>query len=125
MSKDIEMLSELNHQIGEAEDRCDYQWLTCVLAPEFAFQRANKDKDVENKQAYIQRIKGDFEKLSPKNPSPVYKRTTHLTDPVEVYGDRAIVKCVVNYKEKDYHNIRLFVRRDGGWKLLGWANEES
>ena len=42
MSKDMEMLSELNQQIGDAEDRCDYEWLGCVLAPELAFQRANK-----------------------------------------------------------------------------------
>jgi hypothetical protein len=22
-----------------------------------------------------------------------------------------------------FHNLRLFVRREGQWKLLGWANE--
>ncbi len=122
MSKDMEMLSELNQQIGDAEDRCDYERLGCVLAPELAFRRANNV--VENRHDYLQRVKGDFKKLNSENPGPASKRTTHLTDPIEIYGDRAIVKCVVSYKDNDYHNIRLFVRRDGGWKLLGWANEE-
>jgi len=122
MSKDLEMLTALNIDIGNAEDTCDYEWLSCVLAPELAFRRANNV--VENRHDYLQRVKGDFEKLNSEKHEEVSKRTTDLIDPIEIFGDRAIVKCVVNYKDKNYHNIRLFVRRAGGWKLLGWANEE-
>ena len=35
----------------------------------------------------------------------------------------AIVKCTVSVCDQEFHNIRLFVRREGGWKLLAWANE--
>ena len=44
---------------------------------------------------------------------------------IHLYGDRAVVTCIVTMKPggERYHNLRLFVRREGGWKLLGWANE--
>jgi len=51
------------------------------------------------------------------------KRITKIIEPIEIYGNRAIVKCIVKLDGKEYHNIRLFVRHEGVWKLLGWANE--
>ena len=42
-----------------------------------------------------------------------------------IFGDRAVVACVVRQNETDYHNIRLFFRDGYEWKLLGWANEEA
>lgn len=51
------------------------------------------------------------------------KRVTKIIEPIEIYGNRAIVKCIVKFDGKEYHNIRLFVRQEGVWKLLGWANE--
>jgi hypothetical protein len=33
------------------------------------------------------------------------------------------VKCIVTCGEERFHNLRLFVRLEQQWKLLGWANE--
>jgi hypothetical protein len=32
-------------------------------------------------------------------------------------------KCVVTCGTERFHNMRRFVRLDGQWKLLAWANE--
>ena len=48
---------------------------------------------------------------------------TRILEPIEIHGNRAIVECIVTVGARDIHNLRLFVRRDGQWKLLGWANE--
>ena len=32
--------------------------------------------------------------------------------------------CVITQGGKNYHNVGLFVRIEGSWKLLAWANEE-
>ena len=50
-------------------------------------------------------------------------RETVTVEPIEVFGNRAVVQCVVRSGGVKYHNLRLFVRRDGAWKLLAWANE--
>ncbi len=65
--------------------------------------------------AFLQKVK----KKEDSDPS----RETEILEPIEVEGDRAIVKCVVTVGPKKFHNLRLFVRRGGQWKLLGWANE--
>ena len=51
--------------------------------------------------------------------------TTRIIEPIELYGDRAIVRCVVAVGDQHFDNLRLFVRREGSWKLLPWANEPS
>ena len=50
-------------------------------------------------------------------------RRLRVIEPIRIYGHRAVVECVVSTGGRDFHNLRLFVRRDDGWKLLGWANE--
>ena len=35
-----------------------------------------------------------------------------------------ITMTVPDGTKKTFHNIRLFVKFDGQWKLLGWANED-
>jgi hypothetical protein len=63
-----------------------------------------------------------------------YLQTVKPSDPrdttietIEIYGNRAVVRCVVavmsNAGMKRFHNIRLFVKHEGKWRLLGWANE--
>jgi len=122
MSDDNQILTRLNEKIGEVEDACDFNWLNCMIASGFAFRRANGS--IVDKQMYIQKIKDDYEKMAALNKEPEYKRSTRIIEPIEIYGERAIVKCIVSIKDKEYHNIRLFVKgEDGGWKLLGWANE--
>ena len=48
-----------------------------------------------------------------------------IVDPIEFYGNRAVVQCIVKVGNREFHNLRLFVLREGQWKLLGWANEEA
>jgi len=42
-----------------------------------------------------------------------------------VHGARAIVACTVADAGISTHNLRLFAKEDGVWKLLGWANEPA
>jgi len=109
--QDERQLKELNEGIDDAENRGDRTWLAGILAPKLAFQRANDARTIDDHDAFLQKVEkgGD--------------RVTRIIEPIQVYGDRAIVQCVVTMGGKKYHNLRLFVRRDGGWKLLGWANE--
>ncbi len=108
---DQQALRELNLQIGDAEDRGDREWLATVLAPSLAFQRADPARTIDDRSAFLEKVK------------PGGTRVTRIVEPIELYGGRAIVKCVVRVGEQEFHNVRLFVRREGGWKLLGWANE--
>jgi hypothetical protein len=108
MSTDVEMLKQMNIEIGEAETRGDHKWLAGVLAPELAFSRASGA--VDDAGRYLQKVAGSN------------KRATEV-ESVEVLGNRAIVKCIVAQDGKKYHNLRLWIRREGKWLLLGWANE--
>ena len=122
MPDDYQILTRLNERIGEAEDECDYNWLNCALASGLAFRRANGS--IVDKETYIQKIKADSDNMIEHNTESENKRTTKIIEPIEIYGERAVVRCVVRLKDKEYHNLRLFVKgEDGGWKLLGWANE--
>ncbi len=110
---DAETLMQLNMQIGEAESRGDRDGLDGVIASRLAFQRAD-GVTVDDRAEFLSKIKaGD-------------SRQTRI-ESIDIIGDRAIVKCVVTLKsagaDKSYHNLRLFVRQAGQWKLLGWANE--
>lgn len=113
MQNDTEILTQLNIQIGEAESRGDRDWLDGVIASEFAFRRADR-KTVDGRVQFLSKVKASDE------------RQTRI-ESIDVIGDRAIVKCVVTLKSagahKSYHNLRMFVRQAGEWKLLGWANE--
>jgi hypothetical protein len=118
---DEQALKNLNLKIADKENDGDLEWLTDVIAPEFAFRRA--DAKFACGAEFLKGV---------KNP----KYTNRVTDPesteIEVYGNRAVVSCIVTMDNLKYHNVRLFVRVEvekGGqkvweWKLLGWANEE-
>lgn len=113
MQNDIELLARLNIQIGEAESKGDRNWLAGVIAPKLAFRRA--DGTTIDDQA-------DFlKKVARSDP-----RETKV-ESIDLNGDLAIVKCIVTVKsasgDKRYHNLRLFVRHEAKWKLLGWAND--
>jgi hypothetical protein len=108
---DVRALAELNARIGEAEDRGDRSWLASVLAPKLAFQRADHARTVDGRAEFLAKVAAGG------------RRTTRA-GPIRVYGDRALVECVVSMGDDEFHNLRLFVRRDGDWKLLGWANEK-
>jgi hypothetical protein len=101
---DDEALRTLNARLNEAENAGDRDFLAAILAPELAFLRAD-GKTVDDAGRFLQ-------KVAPRE-----------FEQIEVLGTRAIVKCVVTRGEERFHNIRLFVRLEGQWKLLGWANE--
>lgn len=118
---DKQALKDLNLKIADKENEGDLEWLTDIIASEFASRRANTA------------LAGGAEFLKGvKNP----KRTNRVTDPksinIEVNGNRAVVSCIVSMGDQKYHNLRLFVRVEGEksgqkvweWKLLGWANDE-
>jgi len=109
MSNDVELLKTKNKQIGEAESSADHKWLAGVLAPELASFRAD-GKTFDDAGRFLQ-------KLAASSP-----RITDVQS-VEILGTRAIVKCVVTQDGRKYHTLRLFVRYEGNWLLLAWANE--
>lgn len=115
MESDEETLRALNIEIANAEDLGKRKWLAKILAPKMAFRRANADRTFDSRNTFLKKVAPLEEGKSPK--------TTKILEPIEIYGDRAIVQCVVTVGQDQYHNIRLFVRVDGSWKLLGWANE--
>ena len=102
-------LRTLNVRLNEAENTGDRDFLAGILAPEIAFMRAD-GKTVDDGGRFLQ-------KVAPREP---YELTF---EQIEVLGTRAIVKCIISRGEERFHNVRLFVRLDGQWKLLGWANE--
>jgi hypothetical protein len=110
---DIDTFKKRNVDIGDAETKGDKDWFEGVLAPQLAFLRAD-GKTFDNRDAFLDKVKQ----------SDV--RETEV-ESVEVYGNRAVVTCIVTLKSTDgdkrFHNLRLFVRHDGEWKILGWANE--
>jgi hypothetical protein len=115
MPDDIQTLTDLNIQIGieEPKGQAARPWFDRLIAEKFAFMRA--DKSMEDR--------GDFLNIGLK-PGPA--RGTRI-DEIAIYGNRAVVSCIVRMGEKQYHNLRLFIREkeDAEWKLLAWANEEA
>lgn len=112
MTIDRTALEQLNIAIGEAETQGDRPWFEDVIAPKLAFLRASGKFD----------CRADF--LLGVAPS---ERKTTEVESIHIYGNRAVVTCIVTVHttsgDKAYHNIRLFIRRDEQWQLMGWANE--
>ncbi len=116
MQDDIQALEQLNIQIGIEEskgDEASREWLKSIIAPKLAFQRADKTT-IDNREEFLAKVK------------PSDCRKTEVQS-IDLYRDRAVVTCIVTLKsandERKFHNVRLFVRHDREWKLLGWANE--
>ena len=106
---DDEALRTINARLNDAENAGDRDVLAGLLAPELAFLRAD-GKTVDDGGRFLQ-------KVARRDPCDL------TVEHVEVIGTRAIVKCVVTCGTTRFHNVRLFVRIEGQWKLLGWANE--
>jgi hypothetical protein len=112
MQADIEALRQRNIEIGAAESRGDRAWLDAALATKLAFQRANEAKTIVDREEFLNAVTSGPD------------RETQV-ESIHLYGDRAVVTCIVTMPPggQKYHNLRVFVRREEGWKLLGWANE--
>ena len=98
-------LIEVNEQITKLENDGNVDNLFHLLAPVLAFRKRN----------------GEIVDKSGFNPKPGAREI--LFDAIHVFGDRAVVMCVIKEGGEATHNIRLFTRISGDWKLLGWANE--
>ena len=114
MSNDVEVLTDLNMQIGVAEAEGDNGSLDRILAPVLAFRRANGT--CVDRAAFLDGVKHSA------------SRETAIESITLLGADRAVVTCVVSMSVDDtpkrFHNVRLFIRSDDReWKLLGWANE--
>lgn len=112
MSDDMQTLAQINHQIGAAESRGNRAWLAQVLAPKLAFRRADGET-FDGRAEFLDKV------------APGAARDT-LIESIQLEADCAIVRCVVTISSdqgvRSYRNLRLFVRHDAAWKLLGWAN---
>ena len=120
MPDDQQTLKDLNVEMATRENNGDLAWFAGILASRLAFQRADPAKTVDDQVAFLQKVKRDD--------PPKDRRTDPDSLETKVYGSRAVVSCIVTMtvgdEQKRYHNLRLFIKQDGQWKLLGWANEE-
>jgi hypothetical protein len=113
-------LTELNEQMAEQERRGDDEAATffrTILADDLIFRRASGA--VVTKQQFLYDLTPDaFEVLN-----------SSIND-IQVHGEVAVVTVTVGAKrrgqgqEKQYLNVRRFVRRRGQWQLEGWLNTE-
>jgi hypothetical protein len=55
--------------------------------------------------------------------APSDSRRQTQVESIALWGNRAVVTCIVTIGNMRYHNVRLFIRQDQAWKILGWANE--
>jgi hypothetical protein len=112
MQDDEAVLRQINLRIGLAESEGDTAWLEKVIAPQLGFRRVNG----------LYNSRSDFLASLVRGPA----RDTDI-ETIDLYGDRAVVTCTVTVTSDQsvdrYHNLRLFVRDGGQWKLLGWANQ--
>ena len=97
---------------GAAESRGDRDWLDGALATKLAFQRGNQKRTIVDRKEFLDAV------------GPASDRDTEI-ESIHLYGNRAVVTCIVTMKPggERFHNVRLFIRPEAEWKLLGWANE--
>jgi hypothetical protein len=106
VQNDIEILIRRNEEITIAENAGDLATLGTFIAAQLAFQR--RDGSLVDREAFLQ------------TPRPGHRELR--IDSIQLLGQRAVVVCVVTDAGLATHNIRLFVKEQGDWKLLGWAN---
>ncbi|NOT89132.1 MAG: nuclear transport factor 2 family protein [Lysobacter sp.] len=109
MQSDIEALVQRNEAITVAENSGDLSGLANYIAPQLAFLR--RDGSFVDRNAFLRASKPGRRELR--------------IESVQVFGARAVVACKVTDAGVVTHNLRLFVKEQGEWKLLGWANERT
>jgi hypothetical protein len=115
MAEDDKELRRLNEEMGVKEAEGDRAYFLKLLHTAFVFRRANGD--VDDKRWFLDKLGRSDE------------RRTDVTD-VQVHQNRAVVTAIVTLKtqggEARFHNLRLFLKDEGGaWRLLAWANERE
>ncbi|MEQ1514776.1 MAG: nuclear transport factor 2 family protein [Lysobacteraceae bacterium] len=109
MQSDIEALARRNQEIVIAENTGDMAQLGGLIASQLVFLR--RDGSLANRDAFLQ------------TPRPGHRELR--VESIQIFGARAMVACTVTDSGVVTHNLRLFVREQGEWKLLGWANEPA
>jgi hypothetical protein len=116
----LEQLEALNIEIGRREAETDATYFDGLLAPAFVMRRANKERALVGRQAFLDALR-QAEKKS---------RDTRVTSISLLGSERAIVTCVVTMDRRDYDNLRVFVRNTNSaaavewpWLLVAWINE--
>jgi len=109
MQAEIQKLIARNEEINVAENAGDLKRLDDIVAPFLAFRR--RDGEIVGRDGFLQ------------NPKPGNRDLQ--VESIHVYRNRAVVTCMVTDSEVVTHNIRLFAKEGGDWKLLGWANEPT
>ena len=117
---DESMLTELNLNIAQWEQHRDenaIRQLDGCLSEELVFRRA--DRTIVDKTAFMNALKGS---------SPFASRESRNVT-VTISRSRALVGLTVIGTRKDgtrsaYRNVRLFFRRDGGWSMEFWFNDD-
>ena len=99
----------MNEEIGTTENAGNLKRLGEIVAPFLGFRR--RDGSIIGRDAFLQ------------TPKPGNRQTKIKS--VQVYGNRAVVTCVVTDSGVVTHNIPLFAKEGSEWKLLGWANEPT
>jgi hypothetical protein len=109
-------LCQLNLEITNAENNANTAFFEALLAPAFAFRRANGV--VVDRQGFLDALKAGGD-----------RQTEAESIEIKLLGkSRALVECVVFAGTPDqrrrFENARLFSRdENGNWRLLSWANE--
>lgn len=107
MPTDVEQLLLLNQELTVAENGGDMRRLAELVAPALAFRR--RSGELVGREQFL---------VAPRPGERVLN-----VEAVQVYGERALVACVVTDAGVATHNLRLFTRRDGKWLVMGWANQ--
>ena len=112
MTDDLAVLAQLNVELGAAETNGNRAFLDGIIAEQLAFRRASGA--VVDRPGYLAAV------------AESEPRITEV-ESIQLYGDRAVVTCVVtlvraNGERPRFHNVRLFTRAATGWKVIGWAN---
>lgn len=111
-----EELRALNLAIAREETNGNKAFFDALLAPTFAFRRANGA--FNDRQIFLAGLK-------PETPRECDPQSIGITP---IGKTRALVTCIVAIEtekgRKEFHNTRLFVLDSKDWRLLAWANEE-
>jgi hypothetical protein len=113
-----EQLEALTIEIGRKEAETDATYFDGLLAPAFVMRRANKERALIDREAFL-----DALRQAEKKP-----RDTRVTSISLLGSERAIVTCVVTMDRRDYDNLGVLVRNNNPaagrpWLLVAWINE--
>jgi hypothetical protein len=109
MQEEIQELLSLNQEINAAENNGNLKHLEERITSLFAFRR--RDGTIVNRDTFLQNPRSGNREIR--------------IESIQVYGNRAVVTCIVTDSGVSTHNIRLFTKEGGNWMLLGWANEPT